>query len=337
MKSLKDYSVNITEEAYHAYPAWSYSKIARYAKEGFSAIATIHDSITPTSAMAFGSLFDAIITHDNVDDEYVVSDTCPPPAEKGVLDYLLSVTDVPFYEIDSDVMMNAIEFCGYQRKWSYAAQYKHIEENKDYYELRRTGKKVVSQADYNDAMKMAKALHEDELAGKLFQRGVKDNVEYLYQTKYIIKATFADKNVELKIMPDLIIIDHNAKTIQLVDLKTSSAPAFEFSDNFVKLRYDIQASLYSDVISYIKKRDEELKDYTMLPYIFTDISRSDMVPVSYVYDQSSVDGLSFKDYQYKNYRDLLTEIIKYEESNAVVPSYIQLGKLNNIVDILNNK
>ena len=54
--------MNLSEQAYHDYPAWSYSLIAKYARNGFSAIATLHDKMKPTPEMEFGSLFDSILT-----------------------------------------------------------------------------------------------------------------------------------------------------------------------------------------------------------------------------------------------------------------------------------
>ena len=87
--SLADYSLNLPEEQYHDYPAWSYSIIAKYAKDGFSSIATLHDKVTPTPSMEFGSLFDSILTKGKKTlDDYAVVDFNVPDAEKKVLDAL---------------------------------------------------------------------------------------------------------------------------------------------------------------------------------------------------------------------------------------------------------
>jgi len=81
-------------------------------------------------------------------------------------------------------------------------------------------------------------------------------------------------------------------------------------------------------------------DYTILPYNFMDISRTDKVPVTFVYDQtnsSQMNGLSFKGYQYKDWRTMLEEIVKYERENAVVPENITLAGPNDLLSLLNNK
>ena len=329
--------MNLPEQEYHDYPAWSYSKISKYAKEGFSALKTIHDKTDPTPSMKFGSLFDTLITGDDFHNRYVVSDTVPPPAEKKVLDYLLSVTDVPFYDIPTYTMEEAISACQYQQKWKYPTQYEHIESERDYYEKRRGGKEIVSTADYDEAKAMAEELWSNSVSGNLFKRGDNGNVEYIYQAQFKVmyKDQFHD-TVEIKIMPDLLVVDHDNKTIQPVDLKTSSMEGFDWwKENFVKYRYDIQAELYTDVMRVVTNQyAPEYKDYTILPYIFTDISRTDKVPVSYTYDPS--EPLTIGEYQFKGWRQLLGEILSYEEEHAVVPSNIKTDELNDLRDLLNS-
>ena len=125
-------------------------------------------------------------------------------------------------------------------------------------------------------------------------------------------------------------------TIQPVDLKTSSMPAYDFPEHFVKMRYDIQGDEYSDVLRIVLDSIPEYQDYTILPYLFTDVSRTDMVPVTYTYDQTA--GLSFtkgeKTYTYKRWDDLLDEIIFYEEVEAKVPDFITTSGPNDLIDII---
>lgn len=342
MKSLKDYSLNLPEQAYHDLPIWSYSTISKYAKEGFSAISTLHDPIKPTPSMEFGSLFDSILTRGkDTLNYYTVSDTCPPPGEKGVLDYLLTITDAPFYDVTSMDIQQAVQSCNYQPRWSYESQYKHLEAYKDYYEARRGNKKVVSTKDWEDAMEMARVFRSNPYLSQLFGTKSNKDIEYIYQSQFTAHMDIDEfRNVEVKIMPDLVVVNHVDKTIQPVDLKTSSVPAYDFAENFIKYRYDIQASLYTDVLEKVVSGDTVLSEYKILPYLFTDISRTDKQPVTYEYDprsESQINGLSFGNYNYKNWKTLLGEIIDYEETNAVVPSYIKTEEPNDLLSILNKK
>lgn len=346
MKSFKDLSMNLPEQEYHDYPAWSYSIIAKYAKEGFGALATLHEKTIPTPSMEFGSLFDSIITKGKKTlDEYAVYSRTIPAAEKNVIDSLVKLNTGAklFSEFSDEVMTKVMEDCQYYTRWSFDTKMKHLIEYADYLEIAASGKKLVSQTDWSDAMEMARIFRTDPYLKTLF--GIKNsaNVEYLYQKQYTINYTLdSGKEVTLKIMPDLMKIDHSNKTIQLVDLKTSSIPAWNFKENFIKFRYDIQAHLYSDCISRLVK-NTELQDYTILPYLFTDISRSDKVPVTYLYDQTDIsqsNGFTYtmhdKTYTYKHWTTLLEEILSYEEVSAKVPNYINVDKPNDLLSIISN-
>lgn len=342
MISLKDYSLNLPEEEYHKYPAWSYSLIARYAKDGFSAIATLHEPVTPTPSMEFGSLFDSFITKGKATlKEYAVSTVSVPDAEKKALDYLSTLTDERFENLDPGWIYDRTQECGYQTRLKMDTKYNKLKEYAEYFNLKKSGKKIVSQQDWQDAVDMYNIFRTSENTKELFGTQDTEDIEYIYQAQFKVPyRTDSGKDIEIKVMPDLMVVNHKDKTIQLVDLKTSSVPGWSFAENFIKFRYDIQAQLYSDVVSIIISHNSDYVDYTILPYIFADISRSDKIPVTYVYNQyddSQSEGLSFKGYQYKNYRQLLEEILDYEEKQAKVPNYIKLDEPNDLISILNNR
>ena len=338
MKSLKDYSLNLPEQEYHDLPYWSYSTIAKYARNGFSAIATLHDKIKPTPEMEFGSLFDSFITKGKQTlNDYAVADFSVPPAEKGVLDYLATTSTIShFDEVEMQDVLNAAETVGYQSKWKPQTRYEKISNYSDYYDTLKSGKKLVSKADWDDAMEMYKVFREDPYLKKLFGTKNTDEIEYIYQAQFKTTFNTGFEAIDVKIMPDLMVVNHKEKTIRLVDLKTSSMPAYDFPEHFVKMRYDIQGELYTDVMKKIIADDEDYCSYTILPYLFVDISRADMVPVTYEIDLS--DGFSFtkgdKVYQYKGWKQLLVEILAYEANDAKVPNFITTAGSNDLIDIL---
>lgn len=340
MTSLSEYSMNIPEQEYHDYPAWSYSMISKYAKEGFGAIAKIHEHTEPTPSMEFGSLFDSMITRDPLDvmNEYEISDFVPTEGARRVFDRLLEKTTLPFDQIPASVFEEA-SFDFYANR-SVDYRYKALEPMKEYYEARRKGKKVVSQQDWNDASEMMTALYAYKNTGDLFKHTQNDGIEYLYQLQFLQEVMLpSGRMVNVKIMPDLLIVNHNDRTIQPVDLKTSSNPSFQFAENFLKFRYDLQAAVYTDIIMLlIANKANEYEDYQVLPYVFADISRSDKIPATFNYDpksDSQINGLCYKDYQYKDWMTLLDEIIDYEQTQAVVPNYISLDHPNDLITLLN--
>lgn len=342
MKSLKDYSLNITEEEYHAYPAWSHSILSRYAKDGFASLATLHEPVAVTSSMEFGSLVDCMLTHGNeAEAEYSVMDVTVPDAEKKALDYIASVSTLPFEKMSVDYIYDLTNECGYQSRLKPDTKYEKLKPYADYYNAKHDGKKIVSKKDWDDAAQIRDIFHSHPLLKELFGTESTSDIEYIYQAKYVVKYRTDDgKDIKVKIMPDLLVVNHKEKTIQPVDLKTSAAPAWNFKENFLKYRYDYQAAMYTDVLNVIKNKAEGYADYSVLPFIFTDISRSDMTPVAWVYDpndESQVMGLAFGNYQYKNYRQTLNEIISYEEAQAKVPSYVDPNGLNDILAVLNRQ
>lgn len=338
MKSLKEYSLNLSEQDYHNYPAWSYSIIAKYARNGFSAMSTLHDKTKPTPEMEFGSLFDSFITKGKKTlDEYAVADFSVPPAEKGVLDCLASnCTCTQFGDIAMNEVILTAEKMNYQSRWSPQVRYDHIAKHADYYDALKSGKKLVSKADWDDAMEMYKIFRNDPYLKTVFGIKNTDEVEFIYQAQFKVDMDIEGEKVAVKIMPDLIIVNHTNKTIQLVDLKTSGMPAYEFAEHFVKMRYDIQGELYTEVMKLIAYSDEDYLDYTFLPYLFVDISRTDKVPVTYEIDLSN--GFQFskgdKVYSYKGWRELLSEILVYEANESKVPNYITTCGPNDLVEIL---
>lgn len=336
--------MNLEESAYHAYPAWSYSLIARYAKYGFSALSNLNEPIVPTPEMKFGSLFDSFITRGKETlNLYAVYDGDIPVSEKKVMDYLASHCSAEeFSDIPESDILEAADYCSYYPKWGYNAKYSHLAPFADYYRIAKSGKEIVDRNDWNDASAMMKVFRKDPYLKSLFGTEDTADVEYLYQTQFVVNYTLASGRVaKIKIMPDLIKVNHAEKTIQPVDLKTSSLPAYNFAENFVKMAYYIQAKLYSDVLEIVKNGDENLKEYTILPYLFTDISRTDKVPVTYVYDQTSLsqaNGFTFttsgKEYTYRSWQKLLDEILEYQEKAAKVPSYISTTEPNNILNLI---
>lgn len=288
--------------------------------------------------MEFGSLFDSFITKGKQTlNDYAVADFSVPPAEKGVLDILASTCTCPeFYDISMNEVINAAESVRYQPNYKPQTRYDKIAKYSDYYDTLKSGKKLVSKADWDDAMEMYKVFREDPYLKTVFGTQSSEDIEYLYQLQFCVPWLIEGEEVKVKCMFDLLVVNHKEKTIQPVDLKTSSMPAYDFPEHFVKMRYDIQAQLYTHVLQKVIARDYDLNGYTILPFLFTDISRTDKVPVTYEIDLSGSFSFSKGDkvYQYKGWEELLAEILVYEANDAKVPEYITTASSNDLVEIL---
>ena len=60
-KSLYDLSWQVSEEEYRADPAYSYSTIARFNREGFDNLDKLYDKLE-TPSLLFGSMVDTLLT-----------------------------------------------------------------------------------------------------------------------------------------------------------------------------------------------------------------------------------------------------------------------------------
>ena len=298
--------------------------------------------------MEFGSLFDSIMTKGKATlDEYAICSVNVPDAEKKALDYICTCTKDKFEDLSKEYIYDRCMECEYQKRWSADAKYEHLKPYSSYYNIKQSGKKIISEQDWLDAIQMWKVFREDPYLKTLFGTKNTKDIEYIYQAKFKTNIFVEEVGeIEVRIMPDLLVVNHIDKTVQPVDLKTSSVPAYDFAKNFLMFRYDIQAALYVEVLRKIMDSDEDYKDYTILPFLFTDISRSDKVPVTFVYDsqdESQINGLSFTDasgertFTYKNWRTLVKEISQYEQSQAKVPSYICTDRPNDLLSLLSKR
>lgn len=343
---------NLTEEQYHDMPAYSYSIIRKYATGGFKTLKTLFDKVSPTPEMQFGTLVDCMVTAGKGEAArmYDIVDTVPTESKKAVLDHLLSKDNVKNMKKCSlkdvqDILLMSTDELGYQNRWGAEAKLKSFLDDascNEYFSKMSSGKKIVSSEDWFDALRMCDALHNHPYLKDIFGEGNGDGIEYLYQAKFEADILIDEEQiVHIKIMPDLLVVNHIEKFIVPVDLKTSSMPAYDFAEHWQKMRYDLQASMYTDVLSLNLLASEEFSDYKIRKYLFVDISREDKIPVSFIYDPRDADQLTGlciprgdSQLKYRGWKQLLREIVYYLDNQSIVPGYIDPIEPNDIISLL---
>lgn len=344
-KQLSSLSLQMSENEYHAmrkyngYDVYSYSNIARYARKGFPAIAKLFDSISRTPEIILGSVVDCLVTNrERFNDEYgVINDEhMPPPAEKTALEAMAATfSGVPFDDLSFIDIIRVMDGISYKKNQKDDTRINNVSKYKEYYNALSSGKTLISNDDYVIANEMCNALlkHKGDIFGKS-----NGDIEYLYQSKFIHEFTFDDGcTVAVKIMPDVLKVNHKIKTILPVDLKTSSMPAYQFPNHWIDMRYDIQASVYTDVLQAVLDDSKDFCDYTIEKYVFVDISKEDMIPLSFTYDprdDEQITGLSYNGYKYKHWTKMLEEIKNAISSNSNVPDYIDIDGYNDILSMI---
>lgn len=363
-KSLFDISWNVSESEYRADPALSYSTLAKFERKGrFNALPTLFEKDSSPS-LTFGSLVDCLLTGsaEEFSQQFLVaefpkiSDTLQLIAQTLFAKYGKAVDE------DSDDMFDEALFfatveeipdalisevgkqCNFWANDKYdGVRAKKVREGgiSEYYKLLvlADGKDVINQKDMDDAYAAIEALRSSDNTAFFFapnNTGV-DGIERLYQLKF--KGEDPVTHVKYRSMADLIVVDYNAKTIQPVDLKTSSHFEWEFHKSFVDWRYDIQARLYWRNIKQNIEKDDFFKEFTLLPYKFIVVNRLTLQPQVWDFHFTQAEGL-LKLETIRNgvylLRDPYTigEELSYYLANPECKVPREMQKSNNIVDFL---
>lgn len=344
-KSLFDISWKVSEEEYRADPAYSYSTIARFNREGFNNIDKLFDKIE-TPSLVFGSMVDTLLTdgQEEFDNRFVVAQfpDIPDSIIKIAKDLFREfgdmhrrLEDIP----DEEVSIKATLF-NYQPNWKPETRVRVIKEKgAEYYSLLSlaVSKTLVSTNDYLDAVNCVETLRNHPYTEDYFKPNnpFDTDIERFYQLKF--KGEW--NGIPLRCMADLIIVDHKSKRIIPCDLKTSSKKEWDFHKSFIDWNYWIQAQLYWYIIRQNLDKDELYKNYTLENYRFIVISRNSKKPLVWEYSdtKSVVDCYYGRNKQYvcKNWRGLVATLHYYLTSRPDYP--INIDKINNIEIWLNNE
>lgn len=344
-KSLYDISWKVSEEEYRADPAYSYSTIARFNRDGFDNLDKLFDKIESPS-LTFGSMVDTLLTdgQEEFDRRFeiaqfpAISDNLVQVAKTLFDSYNESYISID--QIPDEIIANVGESCGYYANAKYAAyRVKKIkEECTEYYRLLflSKDKTLVSVEDYQAAQNCVDTLKTHEFTRWYFaDNNPFDDVERFYQLKF--KGEW--EGIPLRSMADLIIVNHKDKTIIPCDLKTSSKKEWKFYKSFIDWSYFVQSQLYWYLIRQTLDKDELYKDYKLLNYRFIVINKNSMVPLVWEYSdtQATIDCIYGSRGQYKcrNWRGLVKELHHYLTCPSKYP--VGITEMNDIKKWLNEE
>ena len=120
---------------------------------------------------------------------------------------------------------------------------------------------------------------------------------------------------------DKVIIDHEAKTIQVYDLKCTWSVENFLEEYYLYRRAYIQAYLYFWAASKFKNDDDELKDYTVAPprFIVCD-STNYYNPLIYTLSWDDLgdayEGFTHKNREYKGVKNIIADLKWALENNV---------------------
>ena len=342
-KSLKDISWLVDEETYRKDEAYSYSTLARFEREGFENLDKLYEK-TESPSLTFGSMVDTIITDgmDEFNKRFFIAQF--PKVDDSVrtnIDIIFkecSNTYKTILDIPDSIIINITNNTGYQKNWKPETRARVLKEKgEQYYNLLflSKDKTIVTQEDYNEAIDCVHKLYNSPQTEDYFNENYfTSDIEHLYQLKF--KGEF--EGIPVRIMADLLIVNHKTKRIKPIDLKTSYKPEYKFFWSFMDWLYNIQARLYWYTIRQNMDKDPYFKDFILENYEFVVISRGTRVPLVWEYPDTTKTGTLFygrrQQYKCRDWRDILKELHYYQSNDCKTPVGISMDK-NNIVEWLN--
>lgn len=324
-KSLKDISWNVSEETYRADPAYSYSTLAKFHREGFENLTHLFDK-TSSPSLTFGSMVDTLLTDgEEAFNARFFSAEFPdtPPSIIEIVKALFNdkrESENSLSGIDDITILNYINSFNYQPRWKDATRVNDVvTKGSAYYDmlLLADGKEVVTSKEKQDAYDCVEILRTDPKTRWYFQKDNPfDGIERLYQLKF--KGEY--DSILLRGMMDLVLVDHKNKIIYPCDLKTSYKPEYKFFKSFVEWDYFIQSNLYAELIRQNIAKDEYFKDFKIADYRFIVICNRTRNPLVWEWTHTwDINNVVLGNYTLPNWRGIVKELHYYLTKSSKAP------------------
>ena len=348
MKKLSDIAWNVTEEEYRADPALSYSTLAKYERQGFNDLDKLFDKVESPS-LTFGSAVDSIITggQEEFDSRFMVADF--PNTPDSIIQIVkelfnrFSDTCTNINLISNNAIIEVASLYSYQNNWKPKTRAKVIKEKGfDYYNLLYLSqdKTILNTETYQDVCRAVDALKTSEATKFYFvdNNPFEPNIERFYQLKF--KATL--NGIDYRCMFDELVVFHDTKEIQPLDLKTSCKKLdreWDFAKHYVEWEYSLQNRLYVRILQDVISKDDYYKDYKILPYKDIIIFKGSDTPlvwdIPFTFEKGTLYFGKNNQIEMKDPEDIGKELSYYLSYRPEVPIDINEFDTNNIVEWIN--
>ena len=207
------------------------------------------DDDSPDTKSTFrGNLLDSLMTSPEIfKDLFYLSPIEKKPTDgvKKILDSLIEIgEDKNLYDLKDLIVIVAKEN-KFQSNWKEDTIINSVLKDVEYYNEMRVsrGRELVSKEEYDLTLTQKNALLYSSITNKYFKAS--DSVhEIKYQT-----SLFSDIEHEpCKGLTDILVFNHQDKTIREIDLKTTGVSRNEFNLIARKYRYDFQKSWYKQLL-----------------------------------------------------------------------------------------
>jgi hypothetical protein len=275
MMNFKDKILTIPDHEYRELDGFSYSLLKAIDESGPQAMLESRQITSP--ALEFGSLVDILITSPERKNDVFWTKTLTKPTASllelaNALLIDLMVSDAVVKDLKEEQIMDKIKQLGL---WTNMVDKEKIKAKYDtnlFWDylaesLAAKGKIIVSQEILDAAESCAKTLTTHEYTRDLFTE--KEGVEIMKQPSIVYKF----KNTQGKARIDLLIVDHNTKTINIYDIKTGSVLPTKFEESFYHFKYYLQVISYMLATQSIVLANPEFSDYKIGNFKFLYLSK----------------------------------------------------------------
>lgn len=293
----------ITKENYREYPAINYSMLSTLDKNPRD----VNEPRQMTSdGITFGDVLDILLTQseEKFNEEYII---LTHAAEKPVgqlgefIDELYrqhKKNDEKIEWADGIPVLNeylikdSYNIVGFKRDSQPKVVDRLLSEGLAYLNFLTSSenKKIITQEMYLNVLKAVQTLDSNQFTGGYWCNFYNHNLEereVLFQVPILFKVDLdflveRENHPDGKALFDILDFNHKEKTIQPIDLKSTSDYISQFPTSFLKWRYYLQAAYYSYGLSQV------YPEYTILPFKFIVIS-SQQVTKPIIYQCSKED------------------------------------------------
>ena len=127
-------------------------------------------------------------------------------------------------------------------------------------------KSVISKDEYEQVMKAKELLLANEFTERYFRTS--EDTDGIYELLTQVPIYFRHLGEDCKALLDGILINHEAKTIQIYDLKTTGKSVYAFESAYLDYGYYRQIAFYSIALRHILELYPRLEGYLVLNPVF---------------------------------------------------------------------
>jgi hypothetical protein len=282
-----------------------------------------------SAAMRFGSAVDCLLTEPHkFNTDYFVSAHEPP--SETIQKIIKHVVDIhPEYTKLFNIAHVVLEGCKreqYGNAWKDETRVKKVIEQGEMYHQElfdSEGKILLSLAEYGAIENVVGTLKYNRFTQFFFNPTTDPfydptRYEFLWQTPII----FTVNNVKCKALIDLVLVDHQEKTIYVYDIKTTGGTVYAFPSSYIKFGYGLQGAFYHRAIVEETKTKPEWSEYTVVNTAFIVAEQANVNP-PIIYEMTTQDimvgrhmGVLPSGREVKGYEPLIAELAWHEKTST---------------------